>query len=132
MDLRQQLSDANVEALRVNSDACAQLTTILQAERKQSAVDRANLLSQISNLVHAQGKVQDTRISQEILRVQNTIDESRISLHLSHQDYNTGMELWDASHIDLVENIMSSRDKLKSKLKDDWTVSYKNTGRILN
>jgi len=121
-ELRQQLHTASELAMQTNAEASIRLDNILQEERQQAALDRQNLLSQISNLLTAQGEVQDQRITAKIGEVQKSVLSSREVFEESRTKYNQGMDSWNEKEEKLVEEVLRSRETLKSKLKEDWVV----------
>jgi kinesin family protein 11 len=122
--LRQQLNDASELAMQSNAAAASRLDILLQEERQQAVADRQSLLSQITNLVMAQGEQQDMRLTAKVSEVHKDILASEESFKASHVQYNTAMDVWSEKEGTLVEEVLRSRETLKSKLKEDWVVSY--------
>ena len=100
-----------------------QLENVLRVEREQATSDRQNLLSQITDLVMKQGAAQDQRFAEKISKVRTTIDSSKDSFEVARVQYSQGMDAWNDKETKLVEDVLRSRETLKSKLKDDWVVS---------
>jgi kinesin family protein 11 len=122
-ELRQQLYAATEAAMQSNAAMDLQLDTILQEERQQAAEDRQNLLAQITSLVTTQGEKQDQRLRQKIGNVRTEILSSKESFEASREQYSQGMDTWNQNEEKLVEEVLRSRETLKTKLKDDWMVS---------
>jgi kinesin family protein 11 len=122
--LRQQLNVASELSMQASSAASAKLEDILREEREQVAADRQTLLSQITSLVIAQGETQDSRLSAKIGEVQKDVISSKASFEASRAQYGQGMDAWNEKEGKLVEEVLRSRETLKSKLKEDWVVSY--------
>jgi kinesin family member 11 len=122
-DLRQQLTTASELAMQSNEAASSKLDEVLQEEREQAAADRHTLLSQITNLVMAQGKTQDARLSTKIEDVRKNILSSKETFEASRAQYSQGMDGWVDKESKLLEEVLRSRETLKSKLKEDWVVS---------
>ena len=55
--------------MQANAAASTKLEDVLREEREQAATDRQTLLSQITNLVMAQGETQDARLGIKIADV---------------------------------------------------------------
>lgn len=110
--------------MQANSAASTKLEDVLREEREQAAVDRQTLLSQITNLVVAQGETQDARLSAKIGEVQKDVLSSKESFETSRSHYCQGMDAWNEKEGKLIEEVLRSRETLKSKLKEDWVVSY--------
>jgi kinesin family protein 11 len=125
-ELRKQLKIASEAAMEANAAASTRLDAILTEERQQAATDRQNLLSQITSLIVTQGETQDTRLCTKINEVQQSVLSSKEAFEASRSKYSEGMDAWDDKETKLVEKVLKSRESLKSKLKDDWVVSYRN------
>jgi kinesin family protein 11 len=100
------------------------LDEVLREEREQAAADRQNLLLQITNLVTTQGEAQDARLGSKIEEVKKDVMASKESFETSRTQYNKGMDAWNEKEGTLVEEVLRSRETLKSKLKEDWVVRY--------
>lgn len=122
--LRQQLSAASELAMQSNVAASSRLDDVLREEREQATADRQNLLSQITSLVMSQGEQQDRRLEARISEVQKDVLASKESFEASHSQYGKGMDAWNEKESTLVEEVLRSRETLKSKLKEDWVVSF--------
>lgn len=122
-ELRKELHVASELALQSNAKAAARLGQVLEEERQQAALDRQNLLSQITSLVTAQGEAQDQRLSAKIGDVQKDVLSSKEQFETSRAEYTTNMNAWNEKEEELIKGLCASRDALKTKLKDDWTVS---------
>lgn len=121
--LRQQLQAASEVAMQSNVEAAAKLDRVLQDERQQAALDRQTLLSQISGLVAAQGEAQDQRLSARIGEVQKDVLYSKETFEASRSEHSLLMKTWDEKEENFIDELRQSRDTMKTKLKDDWTVS---------
>ena len=109
--------------MQANAAASTKLEDVLREEKEQAATDRQTLLSQITNLVMAQGETQDARLGIKIADVQKDILASKDSFESSQAQYSQGMVAWNDKEGKLVEEVLRSRETLKSKLKEDWVVS---------
>jgi kinesin family member 11 len=124
--LRRQLIIASEAAMEANVAASTRLDTILAEERQQAAADRQSLLSQITSLIMTQGEVQDTRLCTKINEVQQSVLSSKEAFEASRSKYSEGMDAWNDKETKLTEEVLRSRENLKSKLKEDWMVSFRN------
>jgi kinesin family protein 11 len=122
-ELRQQLHLASELAMQSNAAASTKLEEVLLEEKEQAAADRHNLLSQIANLVMSQGEIQAKRLGVKIAEVQQNVMSSKKSFEASRTQYSQGMDAWNEREGKLVEEVLRSRETLKSKLKEDWVVS---------
>ncbi|CZT05795.1 probable kinesin-related protein bimC [Rhynchosporium graminicola] len=123
--LRQQLSTASELAMQSNAAASSRLDDVMKEEREQAAADRQSLLLQITNLVVAQGEAQDTRLASKIHEVQKDVLASKDGFETSKAQYDDGMDAWNEKETVLVEEVLRSRETLKSKLKEDWIAANK-------
>ena len=110
-----------------NAAVSMKLENVLRVEREQAAVDRQNLLSQITDLVMKQGSAQDQRFEAKVSEVRQTIASSNQAFETSRTQYSQGMDVWNEKETKLVEDVLRSRETLKTKLKDDWVVSSVDT-----
>jgi kinesin family protein 11 len=122
--LRHQLNTASELAMQDNAAASTKLEDVLREERAQAAIDRQTLLSQITTLVMAQGETQDARLGAKIAEVRKDVLSSKESFETSRAQYSQGMDAWNEKEGSLVEDVLRSRETLKSKLKEDWVVSH--------
>ncbi|KAI9732742.1 MAG: kinesin motor protein cin8 [Claussenomyces sp. TS43310] len=129
-ELRQQLNAASEIALHSNAEVFMQLENVLRVEREQAAVDRQNLISQIADLVLKQGAAQDEKLKEKMSEVRTTIDSSQDSFEVARVQYSHGMDAWNKKETKLVEEVLRSRETLKSKLKDDWAAADKRNSSL--
>jgi kinesin family protein 11 len=129
-ELRKQLHAASDLAMQSNAAASAKLDEVLRVERDQAAADRQILLSQITSLVISQGDVQDQRLASKITEVQKDVLASTEAFEVSRATYSQGMDAWNEKESHLVEEILRSRETLKSKLKEDWVAANKHNSSL--
>lgn len=104
----------------------AQLDSALNEERAQAAQDRRDLLAQISSLVNDSGERQDARWQSELDGIRSDLASSRSTFEGEEKQYSDAMNVWSQKESLLVEEVLQSRDTLKSRMKKDWTVSAPN------
>lgn len=109
--------------MQADMEASDHLQACLVEERQQAAADRSNLLTQISNLVNKSGEEQEARLEARINAIRTDITTSKTGFASADKTYNDGMDQWLKKEHNLVEDVLKSRDTLKSKMKKDWTVS---------
>ena len=95
----------------------------MSEERRQAAADRQTLLSQITDLINKSGEAQEVRLQAKIDSVREDVASSKIALQKADQQHMEGMRLWSEKENLLVDEVLKSRDTLKGKMKNDWTVS---------
>lgn len=123
IDLRQQLYVASEAAMQANSAAATRLEEVLKEERQQAASDRQALLGKITDLINAQAEIEDQRMTSKISEVQKDIISSNILFESAKSENDQKMDIWNAKEDELIHEVVQSRENLKSKLKEDWTVS---------
>ena len=110
--------------MRADADVSARLEVCLAEERQQAVLDRQNLLSQITDLVNKSGEQQDARWVSKINTVRSDIASSTSNFQAADKLFSEGMEIWSQKENLLVEEVLKSRETLKSKMKKDWNVSH--------
>lgn len=121
--LRRQLEDASQAMVEVNDSVSEQIQEVVEEERKQAAEDRKQLLAQISGLINVHAEQQETRLAGKAATIQRRVTGANATFDSQVTTYSTGMDTWDANEEDLLQGVINSRDTLKTRLKDDWTVS---------
>ncbi|TVY28005.1 Kinesin-like protein [Lachnellula hyalina] len=129
-ELRTQLTTASELAMQSNAAVASRLDEVLKEERDQAALDRQNLLSQITSLVVAQGETQDARLGAKIEVVRKDVTSSKDIFEASQTQYSKGMDAWNEKEGKLVDDILISRETLKSKLKEDWQAANKHNSSL--
>ena len=119
--LRKELSATTDEALKADALASAQLQSYLVEEKARVAIERGDLLAQITKLVNETGAAQEERLNSKINAVQADMTSARTVLQAADNKYNDAMEIWLKKENSLVEEVLRSRESLKSKMKKDWT-----------
>lgn len=123
--LRKTASLAVKAAMGAEEEVSSRLRSCLADERAQSAFERQNMLSQITELVNKTGQVADTRWQSKINAVCNELSTSTSNLQNANINYNGSMDIWSQKEQALVDEVLKSRDTLKAKMKQDWTVSLR-------
>lgn len=121
--LRRQLEKASQAMVETNGSVAVQIQEVIEEERKQAAEERQKLLLQISGLINAHANQQETRLADKATRIQERVKEAKTTFEGQLTTYSAGMDTWDSNEEEVVQDLAKSRDTLKTKLKDDWTVS---------
>ncbi|KAF5130713.1 Kinesin-like protein bimC [Metarhizium anisopliae] len=130
--LRRQLQSAmNTIALQ-NTSLSRRVQEALDEERRQTAEDRQKLMIQITSLVNSQADAQEARLADRATFIQKSVAESNASMEDAMAQYTQGMESWDGKENELMEEVKKSREQLKIKLKDDWTLASDQSTAIQN
>ena len=126
-ELRKTASAAAKAAMEAENIVSAKLRSCLVDQREQSALERQNLLSQITELVNKNGQAADDRWHTKITAVSNELSTSTTNLQTADTSYNRNMDMWSQKEQALVDEVSKSRDTLKAKMKQDWTVSVQDS-----
>ena len=122
-ELRHKLSEATKALVQSNIEVSNKLEECVAEERRAATEDRQNLLSQITSLVNDAGQKQDTRWNTKISAARKTIATSQSDFIAAERQYSESMDVWSQKENVLVDEVLKSRENLKSKMKRDWTVS---------
>lgn len=109
--------------MQAEARVSAQLETALVEERAQAARDREELLSQITSLVNKSGERQDARWQSKVDEMRSDMTSCRSTFEDEEKKYSEAMGVWSQKESLLIEEVLKSRDMLKSRMKKDWTVS---------
>ncbi|CAI4218514.1 unnamed protein product [Parascedosporium putredinis] len=121
--LRRQLESATHTMIQQNATLSLRIKEVINEERQQAAEDRQSLLTQIGALINAQAEVQESRLAEKAALLQKGLTDANSTLSGSVDRYGESMATWDKKEGQLLEDVKTSRDTLKTKLKDDWNVS---------
>lgn len=122
-DLRAQLSDAGKELVKANESASSKLSSVLSEEKARAATDRANLIAQMTSLVQSLGESQEQRLEGKLGSIQAEITSSNERYEHLHESYQTSMTEWSEKEKAIVDDILKSRESVKTKIKTDWLVN---------
>ena len=120
--LRQELEEATQAIVESNESVSTRIQEVLDGERAQAAAERQALLAQITKLINSQAEVQDSRLAGKAALIQGTILDSNKTFEGGVAEYSSGMKAWSERDSKVLEDVAGSRDALKTRLKDDWTV----------
>ncbi|KAI2471297.1 kinesin-domain-containing protein [Annulohypoxylon bovei var. microspora] len=128
--LREQLQHASDTVVQSNTSISAQLQEVINGERRQAAEERQNLLAQITSLINSQAQVQESRLANKAISIQQSVQENSTALEGSMAQYSEGMDDWNKKESRLLDEVASSREILKTRLRDDWTTANKHSTSI--
>ena len=121
--LRNELNNALEAKSKAEADLSSRLTSSLTKEREQAAADRQHLLAEISALVEKSSETQEKRWDEKISAIQSDLNISQTTFSAATAKYNEGSDSWAIKEDLLIDEVMKSRDRLKSQLKSGWNVS---------
>ena len=114
------MSSSAKAALEADEAVSLKLDAVLKEERAQASQDRQHLLGQISDLIMMSGEEQDRRWSSKIQAARQDMGALRSNLATADAKFNNGMDVWSKRESLVVEEVLKSRDALKTKMKEDW------------
>ena len=123
-NLRRQLQSASETIVDSNASVSAQLQQVVNEEKRQAAEERKNLLAQFASLINSQAELQENRLASKTSLIRQGLQENNTALEGCVAEYSQGMEQWSEKEDQLLEQVSKSRDVMKTKLKDDWSVSH--------
>ncbi|MCJ1463727.1 kinesin motor protein cin8 [Pseudocyphellaria aurata] len=127
-ELRRTVSSAAKMAIQAEVEFSSRLDACLHEERSQAATDREEMLSQITDLINKSSKKQESRWESKINELRDDIQISTSTFQKVDDHYNENMDAWAGKENQLVEEVLKSRETLKSKMKNDWTaINERNT-----
>lgn len=121
-DLRRKASSAAKVAIQAEVEFSSRLDACLKEQRSQAATDRQEMLMQITDLINKSGERQDSRWESKINEIRNDIQVSSSTFQKADDQYNESMDVLAAKENQLVEEVLKSKETVKSKMKQDWTV----------
>ena len=121
--LREQLAVATSQLLQNETENSEKLESFLLDERNRAALDRQALLSHIANMVDESHRQKEERWTTGITSIRERSTASRSGFQTASKQYEDSMDNWSLKEDLLVEKVNKSRETLKTKMKNDWTVS---------
>ena len=121
-ELRDQLSVATDALVQSNARTSEALEAALMEERIQAAEDQQTLLSKMTSLVNNASQKQNTRWSERISSACSGLATSQSEFQVLETKYGQSMDAWSQKESTLIEEVMKSRESLRSQMKRDWTV----------
>ncbi|KKY15694.1 putative kinesin family protein [Phaeomoniella chlamydospora] len=126
--LREQVQLANQRSLQASRDAANSLKNSLEVERVQAQKERQGLFEKMQALVEESAVTQDSRWSAAIGSTTENLEVSNKEFEEANLSYGKGMDEWTDKEQIFADEIVKSRDTLKTKMKRDWTsISEHNT-----
>ncbi|KAI9689048.1 MAG: kinesin motor protein cin8 [Bathelium mastoideum] len=131
-DLRSQIVKSDIALAEANKATQRRITTVLAEEKQKAANERTELLQEMTRLINSSAEVSDRRMDQNMSSIMTEISTSTSAHEQEQARYESGMDAWKQKSKDLVENVLTSREIVKSKIKGDWTVANEHTNSIRN
>ncbi|KAF2230354.1 kinesin heavy chain [Viridothelium virens] len=131
-ELRSQIVKADATLLEANKTTQSRLVSALAEQKQKAACERAQLLQDVTNLVNASAEASDRRLDDYVTSIANEIKDSGRIHEQERAKYETGMEGWKQKSKGIIEDVLTSRETVKSKIKGDWTAANEHTNSIRN
>lgn len=109
-------------AIQAGAEFSSRLDACLKEQRSEAAAERQEMLSQITDLINKSSEKQESRWESKINKIRDDIQVSSSTFQKADDRYNESMDVWAGKGNQLVEEVLKSRETLKSKMKKDWTV----------
>ncbi|KAI1751835.1 P-loop containing nucleoside triphosphate hydrolase protein [Xylaria castorea] len=122
-DLREQLQGATETIAQSNASISMQIQNVIEQERRQATEERSTLLAQITSLINSQAVTRESRLASKAAFIQRSVQENTTVLEGSMTQYVQGMDNWNAREGQFLDEIATSRETIKSKLRDDWAAA---------
>ncbi|KAI0190882.1 kinesin motor domain-containing protein [Xylaria flabelliformis] len=122
-DLREQLRGATEIITQSNASISMQIQNVIEQERRQAAEERSTLLAQITSLINSQAITRESRLANKAAFIQQSVQGNTTVLEESMTQYAQGMDDWNAREGQFLDEIATSRETIKSKLRDDWAAA---------
>jgi kinesin family protein 11 len=124
--LRSQLAEATAAASKATATAQSGLKTILVEERQKAAVDRQNLIAQITSLINNTADEQDRRLTERVEAVRTEISTTQTRLEEATKAHDEGMETWSVADKSFYEKLCDAQETVRTVLAEDWKVRRTN------
>ena len=128
--LRIELAAATSKTLEASSEASNKLDRIMAEEKARSDVERQHMLDRITALINANAKEDHKRLDERISVVRGDINSSRQEFANANADYNQRLMDWTASEDAYLNELISNRENLKTKMVQDWKRAEEYSERI--
>ena len=126
--LRAALKEANRKNMQMSLSAASQLEAAVEAERRASEEDRAQLMLQVTELVTKSSQKREERLNTALTSTQASIVEATEQFEVADKTYGDGIDRWNDQDSALREKIAKSKEDVKGHFKKDWSaISDRNT-----
>ncbi|CAK7224428.1 Kinesin-related motor protein [Sporothrix eucalyptigena] len=130
--LRKKVETASQAAIQSNATVAEQIQQAIDDERKQAEEDRKQLLAQIGSLINDHASKLESRVAVKTKAIQEQMTESSVTFQGGLETYAKGMDAWNTTADEFVQDASKSRDALKLRLQEDWTTANEHSTSIQN
>ncbi|KAL5630790.1 hypothetical protein BROUX41_000662 [Berkeleyomyces rouxiae] len=121
--LRQQLAASTSLVVQQNALLSTQVQQAIEKERRQAAVDRQKLLSQITSLIDSDAATREERLAAQSTGIQSGIAQSTSLLQSETAGYSQSMDMLEQRQVKFVDTMKQSSNIFSTKLEDGWTTA---------
>lgn len=118
--LRIEMSRAAHVAAEAQQTTAERLEDCFREEKEQADAERDSLQRQIADLISQTGARQESRWRTSINAVKAEMRGTKESIQTAETTFVAGMSAWSCKEEDLVHEMVQSREKLKTRMRDDW------------
>lgn len=123
-ELRKQLQEANKQLLSSNITVSSSIEQCISAERDAARQDREKLVNQFKALMDDSASKQDARMVRHMQDTRSQLLSSSCDFERAAVVFNEGMEQRLQKDKAFMNDTIGSRDSLKLRLTQDWTVRH--------
>ncbi|KAI9893728.1 MAG: kinesin motor protein cin8 [Vezdaea aestivalis] len=118
--LRRELGEASTVAAVAQQSASKALDLALVEEQEKSAVNRRNLISQITELIEVSGAEHDNQVSRRIGLIKDEMKVSTSAFESAQARHDNEVSKWNEKDDAIKSYLAESKDSIKARLKVDW------------
>lgn len=122
--LRLELQAANRQSVEANRKASSNLAQVMEEEQASAQAERDTLMSHIRSLLDESSQRQSSRLKSRVDTLRHDISASGDSLEQATVQYDRHVDEWIFKEEQFAKDITASRDEIKTKMQDDWEVSF--------
>jgi kinesin family protein 11 len=121
--LRSELAAATTAANTAAATAQSGLKAVLVEERQKAAVDRQNLIAQITSLINNSADEQDRRLAERVEAVQSEVSITQTRLEEASKAHEEGIDTWSARDESFYSRLCDAQETVRCVLAQDWEVN---------
>jgi kinesin family protein 11 len=129
--LRLELQEANRQSVDANRKASSNLAQIMEEEQANAQAERESLMSKIRHLLEESNQRQSARLKSKCETVRTDISASGDSLEQATAQYDRHIDEWIFKEEQFAKDVTASKDDIKTKMQNDWEVSFVFQGCLL-
>lgn len=103
----------------------------MEEEQANAQAERESLMSKIRHLLEDSNQRQSARLKSKCETVRTDISASGDSLEQATAQYDRHIDEWIFKEEQFAKDVTASRDDIKTKMQNDWEVSFVFQGCLL-